>query len=225
MSLQPVTDPTEDQLYCTVDDVATFFEKFDTFDGDTNPTQLEVQNRILAESNWVDQYTNHAWRERTVEKEYHDLEGPYNWRSGLPIALTRRDIRTPFDSSKGDAVELWRGNDYDDFVSESEFEEGRDGDYWVDESRGILYLYRRYVFFKRINEVRVTYRFGKESVPQIIQDSVARRVAAYFLEAQQYRETTPGKGEAPDAQQVAETWREQSEQDLMPFKEVRSTGL
>lgn len=225
MSLQPVTNPTEDHLYCTVDDVATFFEKFDTFDGDTSPTQLEVQNRILAESSWVDQYTNHAWRERRMKDVYHDFDGLYRTRQGLPVALQKRDIRVPPDPSKGDSFEVWRGNGYDDLVADPEFEFGRDGDFWIDTSRGILYIYSRYSMFPDQNELRISYRFGKKETPQIIQDSVARRVAAYFLEAQQYRETTPGKGEAPDAQQIAESWREQSERDLEPFKEVRSLGV
>ncbi len=225
MSLKPVTDPTPDQLYCTADDVAAYFDKFKSFDEDTNPPLVQVQKRILSESNWVDSYTGHAWRERRMEDVYHDFDGLYRTRQGLPVSLQKRDIRTPPDPDKGDSFEVWRGNRYDDLVADEEFEFGRDGDFWIDTSRGILYIYTRYSMFPDQNELRISYRFGKENTPQIIQDSVARRVAAYFLETQQFRITSPSNDDAPDASQVAETWREQSERDLDEFVELRNIGV
>lgn len=226
MSVQPLSDPiADDKLYCTVQDVATWFDKYDDFTVNTNPSKKEVQRRIAAESDWVDNYTGHAWRERTIEREFHDLSGLYRWRSGVPVSLGMRDIRTPLDSAKGDKLEVWTGNDYDDLVSNSEYSEGRDEDYWIEQSTGILYIYRRYVFGERHREIRVTYRYGKETVPSDIRDVVSRRVAAYFLESQQYRITVPGNDDAPDASQVAEKWREQTEQEMDTYKEIRSTGL
>lgn len=225
MSVAPITNPSDEDLYCSTEDVAEYFDKYDDFDGTTTPSASRVESRIGAESSWVDNYTGHAWRARQIVDAYHDLEGQYNWRQGLPISLQKRDIRTPLDETEGDKIEIWRGNDYDDFVADSEFKEGRDEDYWVDESRGILYIYRRYVFWSRANEIRLTYRYGQEEVPQIIRDSVARRVAAYYMEADQYRKLVPGNDDAADPGQIAEMWREQSEKDLEPFKEIRSTGL
>lgn len=223
MSVEP---PDEDlEGYCDPIDVAEYFDKFENFTEETDPSRQRVIRRIQAESNWVDQYTGHAWRERRVVRAFHDLDGPYNWRSGLPISLQKRDIRTPLDEEKGDALELWRGNEYDDFVAEDKFEQGRNEDFWLDESRGILYIYRRYVFFQRLNEIRITYRYGQDSVPPLIRDVVARRVAAYYMETDQYRQMVPGNDEAADPQQIAETWREQTEKDLEPYVEVRSTGL
>lgn len=224
MSVQPPTDDTEP--YCQPADVAEFFDKYeDGFTEQTNPSRNEVMRRIDAESNWVDQFTGHAWRERTVLREYHDLDGPYRHRSGTPISLGMRDIRTPLDESKGDKLELWRGNGYDDFVSDPEFEYGRDGDYWIEESIGMLYLYRRYVHWERHREIRITYRYGKEEIPPMVSDAVAKRAAAYFLESQQYRITTPGNDDAPNADQIAEKWREQTKEDLKVLQEVRSSGL
>lgn len=223
MSVQPPADDSE--LYCQPEDVAEFFDKYDNFTAETNPSRQEVIRRIRAESNWVDSFTGHAFRERRVENEFHNLDGPYRWRSGTPISLSRRDIRTPFDSDKGDKIEVWDGNEYTDFVAEEQYEEGRDGDYWIDSSTGMLHIYRRYVFWERYMELRISYRFGKERVPQIVRDSTARRVAAHFLESQQYRVSTPDNDDAPDAQQVAETWREMAADDLENYEEVRSTGL
>jgi len=199
-------------------------------EGPTNPTKDQVNARIFAESNWIDSHTGHAWRERRVEGEYKSLGSTnasattYYWRAGSPLKLMKRSIRTPLDGSKGDKIEIWEGDKYEDWVSDPNEKEGRDEDYWVEESTGMLYIYRRRLFFNRHKEVRVSYRFGKESVPQIIRDVCARRVAAHYLESQQYRITVPGNEEAPDPATVAEKWREIAKQDLEPFTEVRTIG-
>lgn len=231
MSVQPVSDSWSDSKgYCSPDDIATWFEKIDEFKSrddsePTNPTLEEVQARILAESDWIDSYTGHAWRERKVTNEYRDFENTYYWRSGMPIKLQKRDIRTPLSSDKGDKIEFWQGDDYIDWVSDPSYTEGRNGDYWVNESEGFLYVYRRQIFFRRHKEIRLSYRYGKDQVPQAVQNACARRVAADFLEAQQYRITVPGNEEAPDPAKVAEAWREQTMKMLEPYKEVKSAGI
>jgi len=256
MSVQP-PDRQTTTAYAEPADVTDFFDKYDAFldigevlledgtvkdksnvqsgetideEGPTNPSKSQVQSRLYAESNWIDEHTGHAWRERRVTDEYKSLGGTqasstnYYWRAGTPLKLMKRSIRTPLDPSKGDKIEIWEGDQYEEWVSDSEKLEGRDEDYWVEESTGMLYIYRRRLFFNRHKEIRVSYRFGKESVPQIIRDVCARRVAAHYLESQQYRITVPGNEEAPDASAVAENWREIAEQDLAPFAEVRTIG-
>lgn len=233
MSVQPVTDSwTSDKAYCDPnDDVAVFFEKYeDGFkeadDPDvTNPTLGEVQQRIMAESDWIDEYTGHAWRDRQVVNEYRNFAETYYWRAGMPIKLQKRDIRTPLDESEGDKIEFWQGDSYNEWVSDPAKTEGRNGDYWVNDTEGFLYVYRRQIFFRRHKEIRLTYRYGKDRIPQAVRDACAHRVAAWFLEAQQYRITTPGNEEAPDPSNVAERWREQAKMMLDPFKEIKSAGI
>lgn len=235
--------------YATADDVADLFDKFDDgFDTDTNPSLSEVQRRSRIESDWVDQYTGHAWRPRTVEDEYLSLTGSYYWRAGSPLKLHKRQIITPLDDSKGDKLEVWEGggggeDGWENWVSEAQYEEGRNADFWIEDATGMLYVYRRKIFFQRHKEIRVTYRYGREwpdpatndtnlsdedyvrqNVPQAIRDAVARRVAAYYLDSQQYRTTTPGNEESPDPKAVAESWREDTKETLKPYKEVRSVG-
>lgn len=225
MSVQPIGNPGPDDLYCDPIDVASYFDKYDVFDTDTNPSEQEVRRRIAGESNWVDTHTGHAWRERTVQEEYHDLSGLYRWQSGTPISLGMRDIRTPLDSAKDDKLEVWDGSNWIDYVSNTDYKEGRNEDFWIEDSIGMLYLYRRYVFSDRHREIRLTYRYGKQNVPQDIRDAVAKRVAATFLESQQYRVTTPENDDGPNAEKVAETWREQTEKDVDKYTEIKSTGL
>ena len=211
--------------YCEPEDVVTYFDRFDEFTPDTNPSEERVRRQIASKSSKIDTFTGHAWRERKVENEYKNLEGPYRWRSGLAIKLTRRDIRTPLDPDKGDKIELWRGNGYDDLVADEQFDEGRDEDFWIEEPTGMLHIFRRKTFFKRYRELRVSYRFGKEIVPADITEACAKLVAADLMESDFYRYTTPGNEEAPDAERVAETWREQVWTDLEPYKEIRGQGL
>lgn len=258
MSVAP--PPSDATLYCTAnDDIVDFFDKYDAFldsdevlvdgtvkkksnvssadmpddnnkIGPTNPTKTEVERRIRAASNWIDEFTGHAWRERTVENEYKSLRtmmggaSNYYWRAGTPIKLMKRSVRTPLDSSKGDKIEFWEGGSWTDWVSDSGYTEGRENDYWVDESTGTLYVYRRHIFFQRHKEVRVTYRYGKDTIPQAIRDVCARRTAAHYLETQQFRVTTPGNEQAPDSASLAEKWRETCKEDLRPYEEVRTIG-
>ena len=211
--------------YCEPEDVVMYFDRFEDFTVDTSPSRQRVKRQIASKSSKIDTFTNHAWRERKIENEFKSLEGPYRWNSGLQIKLTRRDIRTPLDPDKGDKIEFWRGNEYDDFVASDQFKEGRDEDYWFDEAMGMMHIYRRKTFFRRYKELRVSYRFGRDTVPADITEACAKLVAADLMETDFYRYTTPGNDEAPDAERIAEKWREQVWRDLEPYKEVRGQGM
>lgn len=228
MSVKP-PEPDQAEGYCTPEDVGDYFDKYDQFDESTDPSREQVKRRILSESNWIDNYTAHAWRPRRVEDEYKSLGGStgpttYYWRAGTPLKLMKRDIRTPLDAGEGDRIEIWQGNDWTDWVADPTKTEGRNGDYWVEDSTGMLYIYRRQIFFQRHKEIRVSYRYGKERVPQTIRDVCAKRVAAHYLRTQQYRVTTPGNEEAPDALSVAERFIEESERQLEEYVELRTLG-
>lgn len=227
MSVRP---PTDVEGYCEPRHVADFFDKYDDFTESTNPTRQNVLRRIAAESNWIDNYTGHAWRERMVEDEYKSFsqggvrKSQYYWWAGAPLKLQKRDIRTPMDPDKGDKLEIWTGQEWEDWVADESRTEGRGEDYWIEESTGMLYIYRRRLWFHRHKEMRVSYRYGKEHVPPLIEDVCARRVGAHYLEGQQYRQITPGHEDAPDAQTVAESWREKAKEDLEEFIEIRTGG-
>jgi len=221
MSVQPADENLEG--YCNIEDVLDFFDRFEPGESDVPTNRIERQ--ILAKSQRIDSYTGHAWRERKVKEEYKNLNNTYRWNSGMPIYTQKRDIRTPLDPEKGDAIELWDGSDYTDLVGEEEYSEGRNEDYWVEESTGVIYLYRRQILFSRYREVRVSYRYGKEIIPQSIREICAKLVAADMMETDFYRYTTPGNEEAPNAEAVAEGFREQAKNQLEPYKEVRGTGL
>lgn len=248
MSIQPPSQDTEG--YCTPQDIVDFFEKYDAFldhgevlttsgdveqeadvseseieeIGPTDPTKTHVERRIGAASNWIDNYTGHAWRPRQMKGEMITLGSTYYWQAGTPMKLVHRDIVTPLDPAEGDELKIWDGSEYENWLEDDDMTEGRDGDYWVNEAEGMLYIYRRRLWFRRHKEIEVSYRFGKDVVPPTVRDVCARRTAAHYLQAQQYRVTTPGNEETPDPQQVAEDWKDQCKTELKEFKEVRSVG-
>jgi len=223
MSLRPLT--VDAPGYCEPEDVVIYFDRFEDFDSETTIKRDRVKRQIASKSSKIDTYTGHAWRERTMENEQKSLHGTYRWNSGIEIKLTRRDIRTPLDSEKGDKLEVWRGNEYEDWVASDKYKEGRDEDYWIEPSTGILHIFRRKTFFSRYRQLKLTYRFGKDIIPADITEACAKLVAADLMESDFYRYTTPGNEEAPDAERVAEKWREQVWEDLEPYKELRGQGM
>lgn len=222
MSVQPNnTDP-----YCEPSDVARYFRTFEEEEGfsfDTNPSEQEVREFILEASARVDRETGHAWRERTVANEYHDLDGTYYYWAGRPIKLMKRSIRTPLDSSKGDKLEFWNGNEWEDWVADNTHTEGRNGDYWVNSSDGVLYIYRR-GWWNRYKNLRLTYRYGKEQIPKDIQQATALFTAAALIETDIYGDLLPTGGDTPQPGEVSQRLEERAEKMLSRRKEVRTMG-
>lgn len=251
MSTQPAPNL---EGYATLDEVADSFDKYeDGFDDTTNPTASDVRRRIRVESDWVDNYTGLAWRPRTVENEYLSLNDVYYWRAGSPLKLTKRNI-LPLDPAEGDKLEVWEGDNdgsaqyvtsdgYRQWLQDPQYELGRNEDFWVEKPTGMLYIYRRRIWFQRHKDIRITYRYGQEwpdpanndtdlsdeefkrqNVPQAIREATAKRVAAHYYESQAYRTTVPGNEEAPDASTVAESWREDAKALLEQYQEIRTVG-
>lgn len=240
MSVAPGS--TTDELYCEPDDVANFFDKFSGpqgqtnfsggFGSNTNPTKSEVEMLIEEQTEYIEQHTGHAWRPKRVDGELMDLNRAYYFNSGTPFQLMHRDIR-PLDPDKGDELLIYTGGDsgpdedgYNNWLTDPEQDEGRtNGDYWVNEQQGTLYIYKAGYFFDRYNFLEVTYRYGKEKVPASIRNACAKLVAADLLRTQQFRVTNPGAEEAPDPTNVAESYQEQAEKRLNKYKEVKSIGI
>lgn len=228
MSVQPPADDLEG--YCSPSDVARFFNKEETFGFTDDPDREEIIRSIRAQSNYIDRETGHAFRPRKVVNEFHDFDGPYRFRSGMPIKLGKRDIRTPLDPEKGDKLELFRGgfqeddDPYTNWLERDDRKEGRNEDFWIEEPTGMLHIFAR-AFFSSYRELRITYRYGKERVPQEIQRACAKLVAADLLLSQQYRINTPGNEGTPDPATVSERYREQAERLIDNYKEYKSVGL
>ena len=76
-------------------------------------------------------------------------------------------------TNDGDALEVWDGNQYVDYMTTKT--EGRGNDYWMDYDKGVLTLYD---VFTNINQaIRMKYRYGDTSVPSDIERAATLIVA------------------------------------------------
>lgn len=192
--------PITDTVYCTASDVQRIIQPENAFDSDTNPSLTEVNAFIAAKSEFIDGETGHAWRSRTVTDEYYDIKSPSRRHGygrghfhhiGIPVRLRNRKIRT-FDTSEGDKLEIWDGNSYVDWITDKT--EGRNEDFWVDHTDGIIYLRHFYPYFRE-KGVRITYRFGEITIPTDIRDAAAFLVAADIISADDRSQVVPETGD------------------------------
>jgi len=220
-----VVEAYSDTPYCEPSDVKRYFRIEEGFTSETsqdptNPTLEQVEELILEWSDEIDNRTKHAWRERQVKEEYHDLDDtPYYFGSGTPIKLYKRHIKE-FDETKGDKLEIWDGSEWEDWVSDPSKDYGRNQEFWLDKTNGLLYIYRRYATWSE-PAVRVTYRYGNENVPRDIKKACAKYVAADLAMTDQYAMNIPGTDGAADVTSQAEQWREDAERTLERRKETQ----
>jgi hypothetical protein len=215
---------TESELYCTPDDVARYIEPRDqdkdTFDTTTNPDRDTIYDYIEAASSKMDRKTQQAWRANTVRDATFDHRGIYYWLSGHPITLEKKNVR-PMNPDKGDKLEVWNGNEWEDFLTKPSYTQGRDGDYWVDGPNGILWVYERAIL-RPHPKFRITYRYGYDHVPADIRDAIAKHAAADIASGDFYGTTVPGntRGENADPQSVADKWYEHFHDTAQDWRKV-----
>jgi hypothetical protein len=164
--------------YCTADDVRRILQTDFKFSSESLPSNSDVEASIEEAEDEIDQETQHSWRTTTVTDDFYDI--PLDaWREGvgIPIFLKHRNVKD-LDSDQGDSLEIWDGSSYEDWLST--MTEGRNNDYWVDNTMGILYL-RRFWRFYRERAVKISYRYGESSVPKDIRKACAILTAIDFI--------------------------------------------
>lgn len=212
-------DTSDSALYCQTSDVARWFEQYDDFDESTTPSSQEVKDHIFEWMEYIDRQTGHAWRDNTVVNEMKDPDGRYEWWSGRPYNLSKRDIRD-FDSAQGDSLEEWDGDTWNDWLTDSSKTQGRNKDYWFDNEGGILYIDRLY-WFRRHPQFRITYRYGNPNgATRAIKMATAKLVAADLLSTDHYSMNVPGSDGGMDTSEMAQTWREDAERVIEERKET-----
>ena len=224
MSIQP----NNQDGYCDPKDVARYFRTLEDSAGfafDTNPSDGDVKEFILENSARIDREIGHAFRERKVKEEYHNLDGLYYYWAGTPIHLQKREIREPFDSSKDDKIEVFDGNQWEDWVSKSEYTEGRgnQGDYWVNSAEGTLYIYRRSIWFEKYRALRISYRYGAEKAPNDIRMACAKLTAADLMRTDMFGDLLPaGTQDSVNPTEAAQSLEESAMKTLERRNEVRT---
>jgi|TARA_R110002020_G_scaffold3846_1_gene16945 hypothetical protein len=199
--------------YCTVADVSDFLRI--PISATTSPTKAQVEKIINRKEEYLDRRIGHTFgRNKTIAKEKHDLALLYTYGWGVPIYLQHRNCR-PLDASAGDKIEIWEGasSSYADILTDTEF-------YEFDETYGRLYL-RGYLFsIMRKNRVRVTYRYGDESVPDDVEDACVKLTCIELLNSSLRMDTLPMGGNAISPQQSMNAWKADVEEIIGERAEV-----
>ena len=172
-----------DPTYARVEDVQRVMQSEFHFDDNSTPSKEDVESILLEAETIVEQETGHAWQEKTVTNEYHDIPEFYPnfpYRE-LKIKLDHRKIK-PFDGGEGDKIEVWNGNEYVDYVDTKIEGRGSTGDYWVNYEDGEVYI-QLYSRVDRKRAFRITYRFGETTVPRDIRQATALLAASLLLQS------------------------------------------
>jgi len=199
--------------YCSVEDVSDFLRIPIT--ATTFPNTTQVEKIINRKEEYLDRRIGHTFgREKTIKNETHDLALLYIYGWGTPIYLQHRNCK-PLDLSSGDKIEVWMGasSTYENILGNTQW-------YEFNETYGRLFL-RGYLFsIMRNYRVRVTYRYGDETVPDDIEDACVKLTCIDLLNTSFRMDTLPmgGSGITPDKSMVQ--WKEDIEDVIQQRKEV-----
>jgi len=203
--------------YCTVEDIADFLRI--PIDANTVPNIIQVEKTIDRAEDRIDQRTGHAWREKTITEEVHDLPLLYTFGWGTPIFLQHRNIKTTIkdrlDPDKGDKLEIWQGAN-----GVFEDETLQDQNYELERVYGKLYI-RGFIFsILRKNRIRVTYRYGDAIVPSDIQDACIKLSCVDIIRSSFRMDPLPMGAQGIDPQRSAKMWKEDADKIIRDREEV-----
>ncbi|AQQ75553.1 hypothetical protein JDFR1000234_78 [uncultured archaeal virus] len=109
----------------------------------------------------VERLTNQKWNGETgTDEDYYSLtsfRGGYISYVGFPVFLKHTHIKSI------DSLKIWNGSSYEEWIGVKT--EGRDGDYWVDYIKGVLYINHRFLFPAGSKEIYVKYTYGRTDLP------------------------------------------------------------
>lgn len=145
--------PTAER-YTTHDRVNRLLRLPGAFTASTTPTIEQVESLIDQKMDYIDNEVKTSFH-LNQSHEYHDVRGPYEYATGVPVFLSYRNVRVPLSGALGDSLKLWNGSTWEEFVGSKT--ESRASDFWLDETLGILYLKTGYFGISRL-KVDVTYR-------------------------------------------------------------------
>lgn len=161
-----------DPVYTTADKVAIelgFASGY--FTTTSTPKLAEINNIINRIEDRIDNRTGHAWRAKSVSDEYVRPSSVYRYGTGVQFELIHRSIQSV---SK---IEVWNGNEWEDWITDKT--EGRNADYWIDETNGTVFLNNITRIYPR--GIRISYVYGETAVTGGIEDCATMMAALKVL--------------------------------------------
>ena len=217
----------QDEKYTSVRKVERFI-RLPTITDTTTPSIQDVTRIIKQMQDRIDYKTGHAWRKRysgtktgdnqTARVEYYDLDFLYEYHTGRPVYLKHRYIYT-MDADEGDAVEVWNGNEYENWLNTRT--EGRGQDFWFDYDEGLFFMNARWGI-TRPKGIRFKYRYGERDVNQTVQNICTKMVAIELKYGESRSPFVPeGQPGALVSDNKLNKWERDIETDLSGLKEFQ----
>jgi len=201
--------------YTTVDKVANLLGFPDNyFDGNSTPTDAVISGLINRAEDRIDNTTSHAWRTKTITKEYVDPNSVYRSGQGIRFDLIHRSNISII------SLEVWVGSEWEDLVITRT--EGRGADYWVDKQNGVVFL--NTITRTYPHGIRISYTYGESSVSGGIEDCTTMMVALKVLNSPEFSTvlfTRSGEGQ-PNWDSTKNNWKEEIKNILNNNTEFQS---
>jgi len=218
--------------YCTVEDVERILGVgIGYFTDSTNPQRDDVEEIINQNEDFIDNWCHRAWRERKAlngEYEYHTLgrlgiRGSWFVWLGYPVYLKYRNVRK-LSPEEGDALEVYNGSEWEDWLATKEEGEGKD--FWVDYDNGIAYFRGLFVYLALKEYVmRIKYRYGATVVPRDIRMACALLTASQLVESSDRSFLLPEGGtQVVSAPEKSDRWRQRALQILDMYRDFVAGG-
>jgi hypothetical protein len=198
-----------------------------TFDNVTTfPRLSTVEDWIEDTEDEINDHCRDAWKSVVVTEEPHRHEGwqkPYGggYAGFIYVKLKYSNIFT-LASGSGDKLEINNGSSYEDLlVTGTAGAVYGDGDFFVDTKKGIIYIHGR-APVPGPTAVKVTYRYGNQSVPRTVKRACILLAAKYFLSGDDYISLFPDNPNAIALESKAQEFNKRAFRMLRRYIRTRS---
>lgn len=177
----------------------------------TFPTTDMITFYINNAESFIDRETWRSWRAKSTDGfEYYNVftnldGGGYGGGFGfgygytilngiytVAIKLIHSKLRDLVEAT--DFLEYFDGGDWIDIIANKISGDGfGEGDYWIDQEQGIVYLFTILPSIGR-STFRAKYRYGSETVPEDIREATAKRAAIDVLTSDWFKRNFPDNG-------------------------------
>lgn len=136
-------------------------------DANSQPPEGIIDDLLVRCEGEFEERTGQSYRPVLVTDEVWDLEAHIaRYPDIFQLTFGRWGIKllhtnlVPFSAARNHKIEIYSGNEpWEDFVADKT--EGRNRDYWVDYSKGIIWIRKPFAMYHN-SSVRVTYEHGRQ---------------------------------------------------------------
>jgi len=206
-------------VYASAADISDYL-RLGVFTCATSPTLLQVEKIINRNEERIDRRTGHTYGRTKVETEIYDVPLLYTFGHGSPLFLKHREIKVDCASGlhlcvcAGDKFELWAGSNsnWTDVTACTAF-------YDIENIKGTVYLRGLIFTILRTDRLRITYRYGSDTVPDDINDACIKMVCVDLVRSSLKMDDLAFGG-AIDKERAMMDWTDEANKIIRDREEV-----